>query len=641
MLQSLREQASNRLSADVSPERRMVELIALTIAVGVAYFLAARLGLFLLSQPDGVAVFWPAAGVSSGVLIALGRDARWPVVVGTIAATIVANLTSDRTIWGAMTFALCNAGEALLAAWLIERYAGRDFSLGRVRHVVWLLSAAVIATAVSGLGGAVGYNLFHSPDTPFFLTWRNWFASDAIGIITVAPLIIGLMSVMRVPPPRREIFEGIAALVAITSGIAVIIFLLPQAESRVIVPVEMLFPLLLWLAARCRPAFTAAAVFIVSLSIVSAIIFRVGSFEFRPAISDHILDQVTILGMAIFAYVLVALFSERRGHAAEITESENRMRAIVNTVLDAIITIDDQGTVETLNPAAAHLFGYRPEEIVGRNVKMLMPEPYHHEHDGYIRNYLTTGRAKVIGLGREVVGQRKDGSLFPMLLAVSEMEAAGRRMFTGVVQDITDRKQAEDRQRLLVAELDHRVKNILAQVAVVAKSTRQGSRSIDEFLQSLDGRIGSMATAHDLLSESSWQGVGLAALVGHQLAPFATDANITISGTDVTLPAAEIQAMAMVLHELITNSAKYGALSTLDGRVEVSWDRKPHAADKLTIVWRELGGPPVTAVVPSGYGTELIRNLVPHELGGTVDLSFAPDGVICRIEIPRSGSEQR
>ena len=109
--QDLRKQAYDRLSPDVSPERTAVGLITLTIAVGVAYFLAARLSLFLQSQPDGVAVFWPAAGISSGVLIALGRDARWPVAVGTIAATIVANLTSDRTIWGSMTFALCNAGK--------------------------------------------------------------------------------------------------------------------------------------------------------------------------------------------------------------------------------------------------------------------------------------------------------------------------------------------------------------------------------------------------------------------------------------------------------------------------------------------------------------------------------------------------
>ena len=205
MLQNLRGEGPRYLSADVSPKGRWLALIALTVAVGVAYFLAARLSLFLLSQPDGVAVFWPAAGVSSGLLIALGRDARWPVAVGTIAATIVANLTSDRTIWSSMTFALCNAGEALLAAWLIERFAGRDFSLDRVRHVVWLLSAAILATAVSGVGGAVGYKLFHSPDVPFLITWKNWFASDAIGIITVAPLIIGLaFSPAHVAAPARN-----------------------------------------------------------------------------------------------------------------------------------------------------------------------------------------------------------------------------------------------------------------------------------------------------------------------------------------------------------------------------------------------------------------------------------------------------
>ena len=643
--QHLRKQAYDRLSPDVSPERRAVELITLTIAVGVAYFLAARLSLFLLSQPDGVAVFWPAAGVSSGVLIALGRDARWPVAVGTIAATIVANLTSDRTIWSSMTFGLCNAGEALLTAWLIERYGGRDFSLDRVRHVVWLLSAAIIATAASGMGGAAGYKLFHSPDVPFLVTWKNWFASDAIGIITVAPLIIGVASVVRVSPPRREILEGITALVVVAAGIVSHDFLAAESLGDLVLPVELLFPLLLWLSARCRPAFMSAAVFVISLSIVGAIIFRVGPFgDVAPAKDEQILGaQAAILGVAIFAYVLAALFAERRRHEAAITESENRMRAIVNTVVDAIITIDDRGTVENLNPAAAHVFGYRPEEVVGQNVKMLMPDPYHREHDGYIRNYLTTGRAKVIGLGREVVGRRKDGSIFPMELAVSEMAVAGRRMFTGVVRDITERKRAEEHQKLLVAELDHRVKNILAQVAVVAKSTRQGSRSIDEFLQSLDGRIGSMATAHGLLSESSWQGVGLAALVRNQLAPYATDANITISGTDVMLAAAEIQAVAMVLHELVTNAAKHGALSTLDGRVSVSWDRRPngHAGENLVLVWREVGGPPVTANVPSGYGTTLIRNLVPHELGGTVDLEFPPDGVSCRIEIPLSRSEQR
>jgi two-component sensor histidine kinase len=199
----------------------------------------------------------------------------------------------------------------------------------------------------------------------------------------------------------------------------------------------------------------------------------------------------------------------------------------------------------------------------------------------------------------------------------------------------TERKRAEERQGLLIAELDHRVKNILAQVTAVASSTSQGSRSIDEFLRSLDGRIQSMAIAHSLLSAAGWQSVSLNTLVGNELAPYAAGSNLAISGTDVLLNASETQAVARVLHELATNAAKYGALYNPAGRVSVHWDLKPiGAAANLTLVWRELGGPPVASEQPTGYGTNLIRNLIPHELGGTVDLAFAKEGVNCRIEIP-------
>jgi two-component sensor histidine kinase len=278
-----------------------------------------------------------------------------------------------------------------------------------------------------------------------------------------------------------------------------------------------------------------------------------------------------------------------------------------------------------------------------------MPEHYRIEHDDYVGNYLRTGQAKVIGRGREVTGLRKDGSIFPMELSVSEIVLSRRRMFTGVVRDITERKQIEterkqfeQHQERLVAELDHRVKNVLAQVAVVAASSRQGSCSIDEFLRSLNGRIQSMAAAHTLLSKSGWQSVGLDALVRNQFAPYATDTNITISGTDIMLTAAEVQAVARVLHELVTNAAKHGALSISGGRVSVNWDRKPNGdGANLLLVWQEHGGPPVKSEVHSSYGTNLIRNLIPHELGGKVDLMFAPDGVSCRIEIPLSRFEQR
>lgn len=307
--------------------------------------------------------------------------------------------------------------------------------------------------------------------------------------------------------------------------------------------------------------------------------------------------------------------------------------AIFNTVVDGIITIDRSGTIKTLNPAAANLFGYNPEEVIGRNVKMLMPELYCPEHDADRVNQLETGQAKMIGpCGGELTGKRKDGSAVPIELAIGEVDVAGRKIYTGIVRDITERKRAEEYQALLVAELDHRVKNILAQVAVVASSTRPSN---DEFLQSLNGRIQSMAAAHNLLSKNGWQSVGLDALVRNQLAPYAVGTNVRISGTDVALSSAKIQALARVLHELATNAAKYGALSIPSGQVSVSWDRKPNAdGANLMLVWQERGGPPVASEVQSSYGINLIRSLVPHEIGGKVDLVLASEGVSCRIEIP-------
>jgi PAS domain S-box-containing protein len=345
-----------------------------------------------------------------------------------------------------------------------------------------------------------------------------------------------------------------------------------------------------------------------------------------------------VLAGSSLLFVLLAetlFLYARLANAVKMLRRERGDRlAIFNTVVDGIITIDHDGMIQTLNPAAANLFGYRPEEVIGRNVKMLMPELYCPEHDADRVNQLETGQDKMIGpCGGELTGQRKDRSIFPIELTVSEVDVAGRRMFTGIVRDITERKRAEEHQALLVAELDHRVKNILAQVAAVASSTRQGSRSIDEFLQSLDGRIQSVAAAHGLLSKSGWQSVGLNTLVRNQLAPYATGANVTISGTDIALPPAKIQALAMVLHELATNAAKYGALSIPGGQVSVSWDCKPDGkATNLILIWREFGGPPVASDVQSSYGINLIRNLIPHELGGMVDLVFPAEGVSCKIE---------
>jgi PAS domain S-box-containing protein len=132
----------------------------------------------------------------------------------------------------------------------------------------------------------------------------------------------------------------------------------------------------------------------------------------------------------------------RRSKSA-LSDSKERMRAVLQTAVEGIITIDERGNIESLNPAVEKMFGYRAAELIGKNVSILMPSPYRHEHDGYLANYRRTGRAKIIGIGREVLGQRRDGTIFPMDLSVGEMRLAGGRMFTGILRDITERKRLE------------------------------------------------------------------------------------------------------------------------------------------------------------------------------------------------------
>ncbi len=170
--------------------------------------------------------------------------------------------------------------------------------------------------------------------------------------------------------------------------------------------------------------------------------------------------------------------THRKQNAQRIQAAENRIRAIVETVVDGIISINAHGIIQTVNPATEQIFGYSREEMLGHNIKRLMPNPYHDAHDGYLHNYLTTGKPKVIGVGREVTGQRKDGSTFPMEIAVSEMEVNGERMFTGIVRDITERKNIERLKSEFISTVSHELRTPLTSIRgalnlVLGKSASQ------------------------------------------------------------------------------------------------------------------------------------------------------------------------
>src|SRR5262245_52408229 len=995
--------------------------VTLCLIVGAAYFLAARLSLDLLTQPDGVAAFWPAAGVASGTLIALGSRARAPTAVGVMAATVVANLLGDRNIAGTAVFAICNAGEAILIGAVITQQFGARFSLDSVQRVLAFLGAVAVGAGISGIGGTAGFALFHSPDAPVLTTWANWFASDALGSILVAPLLIGLSGLRTDLPGRWEVAQGTLTLAALALVTATALGTAADSWYTVL-PLSLLLPVLV--AAHCRPVFAAAAALILGFGVISVATFGAGQLG-GGYLHEHIYAaRATLLAISICTLVLAALFAERRRNEAALKFSNERLqlaldaaelgvwsidaksgcfdsdardrrihghapqgppaslaqaRAVVHAedlprlddaftaarraggsckveyrlasqppgpelgqerwvavegtvVRDAAgeplrwlgVTRDisnrkqaeralverdaqlalagkvalvggfamdlrtgmmqvtpgyavihglPEGSAETsrrdwcrrvhaddlprldlhLQQAISarrrdHYCEYRilgtsgevrwiesrsliaydrdgvAQRIIGTNIDVtqrkqteaaleqsearlldalaagqviafewnaqtgqsrrsenaaaiLGPEPdtaesrrndfFSHVHaddrdtfrarvrqlrpqcPGYaicFRFCCRDGRElwleeeargefdgqgkllRVKGLTRDI-SERKRAELglaertLQLTLAgkaalvgsysytigtdtvqVSEGFAAlhglpegttetsqrtwrarvhaedlehvevrrqqairerrgeyeleyrivrdgevrwiesrsfisyaidgSPQRVVGVNIDVTERKHAEQHRNVLNAELDHRVKNVLATVGAIVRHTQHSTPSMTDFVTALEQRIESLAGTHELLSHSNWRGVSLAHVVAREFAPYAGD-NAEISGPSVILKAEAAQAMAMVLHELTTNSAKYGAFSTRGGRVLLRWrwQQKP-ATDRLLVEWQENGGPPIASRPRTGYGTSIIRELIPFELGGTVDLTFACDGLRCRFEIP-------
>jgi signal transduction histidine kinase len=332
--------------------RHSARSVMLAFAVAVTYFLASQLSFFLRTQPDDVAWFWPAAGVAAGVLIAIGPGARLPVAVGTIVASIPGNLLGNWSLWTSIVFALCNAGQVVLVAGLIERHFGSAFSLDSLRKVLGLITATIVGTAAAAVGGTVGIVLVEGSTAPALTIWYHWMTSNVTGIVAVAPLLIGLVSAVRDPTPRSEIYESVLALVALTALSGFIIFL-PGEPWVIAALAALMFPLLLWLATRCKPVFAAAAAFIVALTIVWTTTFSFGMFK-TFAVAERILAaQAAILVVSLCAIVLASLFSERRESEARLARSNMMLQRERNNKLMNIDAITSAIVHEVRQPLAA------------------------------------------------------------------------------------------------------------------------------------------------------------------------------------------------------------------------------------------------------------------------------------------------
>jgi PAS domain S-box-containing protein len=329
-------------------------------------------------------------------------------------------------------------------------------------------------------------------------------------------------------------------------------------------------------------------------------------------------------------------FIERHRSEEALRRSQERYKGIYENAGTGIYIADLAGRFQFCNPAYALMHGYTEDELRKLTTKDLVHPEDWPRHTPQIQ-LLTLEKIRSFEIMNRCMA--KTGDILWVHKRVSLLrDAAGRpESMIALVTDITARKRAEDARELLRAELDHRVKNALATVSAVISHTQEGSRSVASFAATLKGRIRSMATTHELLSAGRWQGISFTELVRRELAPYAGRNNTEIDGPEVTLEPEAGLAMAMVLHELATNAAKYGALSTKRGRVVIQWARRLHGQPPdLILHWKEFGGPPVATPEKSSFGTSTIRDLIPYEFGGRVDLTLAPEGVQCRIELPEN-----
>ncbi|WP_210529436.1 PAS domain S-box protein [Rubellimicrobium arenae] len=329
--------------------------------------------------------------------------------------------------------------------------------------------------------------------------------------------------------------------------------------------------------------------------------------------------------------------TQRHAEAA-LRESEARFRNMADSAPVMIWTTDAQGRCTYVNRRWREFTGRPPAEALGLGYLSAM----HPDDVPPARDMIRTGQRPERA---EYRLRRADGSWAWVLdAATARHSPEGAFMgYIGSVADITDRKLAEERRALLVNELNHRVKNTLATVqSLAAQSFRLGQ--VDRAVRkAFEARLMSLARAHDVLTQQSWEGARLDDLARRALTPFSTDpARLSLRGPALWLPPRIVLALAMAFHELATNAAKYGALSGPDGHVDLSWEATRMAGERrLRLVWAESRGPSVEPPTRQGFGSRLIEHGLANELGGEVEIDYCASGVICRLDapLPTEGNE--
>lgn len=300
--------------------------------------------------------------------------------------------------------------------------------------------------------------------------------------------------------------------------------------------------------------------------------------------------------------------------------------AVLKTALDAVVVMRMDGTVAGWNDVAERTFGWSYAAALGKRMSdLIIPLRFREMHERGLVHYLETGEGPVLDTHIEIFALHRAGHEIPVELSITRTSQFGEPVFLGFLRDITERRDAERRQKLMIDELNHRVKNVLGVVSGVAHQTVRASSTLADFGPAFMGRLESMGRAYEMLTAGVWERASLRALAESLLATFSgAEGRASIDGADVALLPRQFLSLSMILHELLTNAVKYGALADDGGHIALGWE----VVDRtLTLRWTESCAQPVAAPARSGFGSRMIALSVKHELNGEARSTWLANGL--------------
>ena len=323
--------------------------------------------------------------------------------------------------------------------------------------------------------------------------------------------------------------------------------------------------------------------------------------------------------------------TERKQIQRTLQENEDRLRwvaSIVDFSDDAIISKNLDGVITSWNRGAERVFGYSAEEAIGQPITIVIPRDRHAE-EGTILTRIRRGE-RIDHF--ETVRQRKNGSLIIVSLTVSPVKNANGEVVgaSKIARDVSDQKRAQEQIATLAREAEHRSKNLLGNVLATVKLSQ--SDSLQGLKQAIEGRIRALANVHSLFVQTRWIGAELSAIARQELAPYFEEGETRarIKGPQVLLEPNVAQSVAVILHELATNAAKYGSLSLASGRIDLCWSHEPDG--RLELRWTETGGPPAHTPTREGFGGRIIKQMA-EQLKGAARFEWHAEGLDCEINL--------